>query len=276
MKSKLILFTLALGAMLCGCSRNWGETEYVMFPLNEPFTELEISDGFVFEGYDPNIHRTEDACVVVGQKALGKVKLEVKNGRLYVGFSSGNFNTGKQKPRVILPYSKIESVATLVLRENSVLEGSTMATSLTSLRSITLSDNSKMSGDLFLAWWNEEGTAMVGALNIDVESGSSIDAEILVPDVNITLSDGSRAKIATVYHDVETLNIDVRSGSNLTCVASNISGTISGGSTVTATCCNTLSVNVTEGSTLSYHLGDGCELSTYDCHSSDDSAITQF
>ena len=273
MKTRFILSILAIGALFCSCAQEWGEIEDVAYPINESFTELEVSDGFLVVGYEPDNTPwyQENAIVMVGQKAQSKVKLEVKNGRLYVGFRSGKFITGNDRPKVYLPSTKLKYLTTLVLCEASGID----YINLNRLNSITLRDSSICGTTQIFATWNEDNTAQVGEINVDVKDGSKFYALIRVPDVNIKLSDGSYARFED-YSDIENLHINVNKGSEMKCGAANIFGTISEKSMVTAKCCNMLSVNVTDSSTLKYHVGADCRLSAFDCHGSGGSTIIEY
>ena len=79
---KKVFITIVACTMLCSCTQEWGELETITYPIDQPYTELEVSDAFVVEGYTRDeYNHPGGAIVTVGSKAQSKVKVEVKNGR---------------------------------------------------------------------------------------------------------------------------------------------------------------------------------------------------
>lgn len=268
---KHFLITMAACAMLCGCTQEWGELETVTYPINQPYTELEVSDGFVVEGYERNeYHRPGGAIVTVGEKAQSKVRAEVKNGRLYIGFRSGKFDRGGEAAVVSLPTDELTKLNKLVLREASRTEYANMIL----LRDIVLKDASSCETTIMAPYNSEQ--VLEGQLNIDASDASSFFSQAYISNINITLSGASNVRM--IGRECEELSINVSGASNLDCgdlFSSNVSGYVKDASKTKVKCCSSLSVDVTDASELVYQLiSPNCQLD-YNCHWSGGSTITE-
>ena len=268
---KKILITLTACAMLCSCAQEWGELETITYPIDQPYTELEVSDGFVVESYPRHEDlRPGGAIVTVGEKAQSKVQVEVKNGRVYMGLRSGNFDRCGKGAVVALPEDELVKLNKLVLREASKTEYGNMIL----LRDVVLQDASSCE-TLIMAAYNEDHV-LEGEFNLSASGGSHFFAQMFISNINVTLSGASNATL--LGRECEELTINVSDASNLDCStlrSSNVSGSVKDASKAEVTCCSSLSVDVKNASELIYKLqSDNCHLD-YDCHWSGGSKITE-
>ena len=263
--------TIATCAILCSCTQEWGELETITYPIDQPYTELEVSDAFVVEGYTRNEYsRPGGAIVTVGSKAQSKVKVEVKNGRLYIGLHSGKFDRGGEVARVRLPNDELDKLTKLVLREASKTEYGNMIF----LRDIVLQDASSC-GTTIMAGYNEEHV-LEGEFNLTASGASTFSSQIFISNINVTLSGASSVRLNG--RECEELKINVSDASTLDCStlqSSSVSGSIKNASKADVTCCSSLSVDVADASELVYKLlSPSCQLD-FDCHWSGGSTVTE-
>ena len=236
---KKILTLLAVCAMLCSCNTDWGAMETINYPINGEYTALDISNAFQVS---VSVKETEQAAVVtIGEKAHKYVQLEVKNGTLYIGMKKWNF-VSNEKPTVVLP-----------------------ASSTMDLEELRLSGASSFNGTLF---GDNPSMKVSGASRFDGTIHGNAD------NLEVELSGASYA-ILNGFCDGE-LKIDISGASVLDGTSfpcAEINGEISGASHADVVCCESLKVDISGASELTYStpLGE-CDLKV-DCECSGASSV---
>ncbi len=238
-RSLRVLTLLAVCAMLCSCNTDWGAMETINYPINGEYTALDISNAFQVS---VSVRETEQAAVVtIGEKAHQYVQLEVKNGTLYIGMKKWNF-VSNEKPTVVLP------------------AGSTM-----DLEELRLSGASSFNGTLF---GDNPSMKVSGASRFDGTIHGNAD------NLEVELSGASYA-ILNGFCDGE-LKIDISGASVLDGTSfpcTKINGEISGASHADVVCCESLKVDISGASELTYSTpSDECDLKV-DCECSGASSV---
>ena len=234
---KKILTLLAVCAMLLGCSpTDWGELETINYPINGEYTALDVSNAFQVS---VSVRETEQVAVVtIGEKAHQYVQVEVKNGTLYIGMKKWNF-VSNEKPTVVLPASSLEE--------------------------LRLSGASSFNGTLF---GDNPSMKVSGASRFDGTINGNAD------NMEVELSGASYA-ILNGFCDGE-LKIDISGASVLDGTSfpcAEINGEISGASHADVVCCESLKVDISGASELTYSTpSDECDLKV-DCECSGASSV---
>ncbi len=235
---KKILIMLSLCALLVGCTKDWGTPTTRNYPINGSFTGLEVSGAFQVTVSD----QVTDVVVTVGDLAHERVVVEVKNGKLHIGF----------KPNTMYNGTATAIIPTTVLRD------------------LDLSGASSFTGDLL----GEEvdvdlsgasvfrGQVTANDIDFDLSGASYFTGDIKADRLKFELS-GASSVTASGYCQ-NRMEIDLSGGSQLDAVnldASVIHGSMSGGSHADVTCCTSLNVSLSGGSTLVYGtISDDCHL----------------
>lgn len=221
---KKILSVLALVALLCGCSQqDWGTLETVNYPIDGEWTALDISNAF---NVTTSVTATEPVAVVtIGEKAHQYVQVEVKDGTLYIGIKKWNFVSNEK--------------ATVVLPANS------------ELGKLRVSGASSYHGTLF-----------GDDVSMKLSGASHFDGNMTVDNADVELSGASHATING--YCMEELDVRISGASQLDGVrfpCTKISGEISGASFADVTCCESLEVEVSGASRVTYGTpGEDCPL----------------
>ena len=215
MKKTLIM--LSLCALLVGCTKDWGTPTTRDYPINAIYSGLEVSNAFQVTVSD----QVSDVVVTVGELAHEKVLVEVKNGKLHIGFK---------------PNTMYNGVATAVIPATLLLD-------------LDLSGASSFTGNL-------EGNSV----DIDLSGASIFKGNVSAERADFDLSGASTF---TGSLDVYKLSFDL-SGSSTVTVEGNchtyMEINLSGSSYADVTCCSSLEVGLSGGSTLVYGtVSDDCK-----------------
>ena len=223
---KKIFSVLAVCAMLCSCTTDWGALETVYYPINGTYTKLDISNAFqvTVSGSETATDSVAldainpVASVTVGEKAHQYVQVEVIDGTLYIGMKKWNYSA-PEKGVVVLP-----------------------ANTTLSLNELRASGASSFQGSLL---GDEVSMRLSGA--------SRFDGTMRADNVDLEISGASYAAINGFC--MEELKIDISGASMLDgdrFPCTKISGGISGASRANVICCESLKVNVSGASELTY------------------------
>ena len=91
MKKTLIMISLC--ALLLGCSKDWGSPATKNYPINGPYTRLDVSNAFHVTVSD----EVTNVVVTVGELAHDRVIVKVVNGELQIGFKPNTRYNGTAK-----------------------------------------------------------------------------------------------------------------------------------------------------------------------------------
>lgn len=217
MKQTLIM--LSLCALLVGCTnmKNWGPPETRNYPVNGTFTGLDVSGPFEVMVGDMK----GDVAVTVGERAHDKVIVEVRNGKLYIGFK---------------PHTHYNGTATAVIPQAV-------------LRDLDLSGAAKFSGGL-----NGEDVEM------DLSGASKFEGSVTAAKFSVDLSGASDAYIFGSCETNMKIDLSGASTLEASALNTDaVSGDMSGASKAEVTCCSSLKVDLSGASNLIYGtLSDEC------------------
>ena len=216
---KKTLTMLSLCVLLVGCTnmKNWGPPVTWNYPVNGTFTGLDVSGPFEVMVGDMK----GNVVVTVGEQAHNRVIVEVRNGKLHIGFK---------------PHTQYNGTATAVIPAAV-------------LRDLDLSGAAKFSGGL-----NGENVEM------DLSGASIFEGSVTAAKFSVDLSGASDAYIfgsceTNMKIDLSGASTLEAFGLNTDAV----SGDMSGASKAEVTCCSSLKVDLSGASNLIYGtLSDDC------------------
>ena len=234
---KKIFSVLAVCAMLCSCTSDWGALETVNYPIDGEWTALDISNAFQVT---TSVTATEPVAVVsIGEKAHQYVQVEVKDGTLYIGIKKWNF-VSNEKPTVVIPANP-------------------------ELNKLHASGASSFQGSL-----------LGDEVSMKLSGASRFDGTMRADNVDLEISGASYAAINGFCMEELKIDISGASmldGNSFPCAK--ISGGISGASRANVICCESLKVNVSGASELTYGTpSDECS-PTVDCECTGSSTIVK-
>lgn len=272
---KKIVLLLSVCGMLCCCKpQEWGEVVRVSYPLNEAYSELIVNNAFRVETFVPSESQPYGAIVEAGEKAQSLVRVEVRNGKLYIDLRSGNFGSTK-RPIVYLPVEDIENLNVMELNGASLFAARTGSMSL---KKIVLTGASVYSGDGVIYATNDNDE-LEGEVSLNLSGASEFSGIIYAPSVDAELSGASQCHLGKVSPDFSgdiEMNMRLSGASKMESGAfatTHVRGELSGASSAKVNCCDELSVNLTGASVLRYSvLSDACQLD-FDCHWSEGSRV---
>ena len=247
---KKTLIVLSLCALFCGCKKDWGDPTTRNYPINSGFTGLEVSDAFQVTVSD----QVSDVVVTVGDLAHNKVVVEVKNYKLHIGF----------KPNV-----KYNGVATAVIPATILYE-------------LNLSGASSFTGNLegYIVDIDLSGASIykgnisADRVDFDFSGASTYTGAVDAYKVFVNLSGASNITAEGTCHTFMEISLSGASqlkAANLETPA--VHGNMSGGSYAEVTCCSSLNVELSGGSTLIYEtISEDCH-PVIDCPSSGGSSV---
>ena len=227
---------MSLCALFFGCTKDWGAPTTQNYPINAAYTGLDVSNAFQVTVSD----EVTDVVVTVGDLAQERVIVEVKNGKLHIGFKPNTMYNGTAQ--AIIPAS--------VLRDLD-LSGASSFTGDLSGDDVEID----LSGASFY-----RGNVMAHNLDIDLSGASTCNSNVETDKLDVELSGAASLTIGGYCQN--TMGIGLSGGSRLNAAnlaAPVIHGNISGGSTADVTCCSSLNVELSGGSTLVYGvISDDC------------------
>lgn len=229
MKHTLILFSLCI--LFFGCTKDWGAPTTKNYPINATYSGLDVSNAFQVTMSD----QVTDVVVTVGDLAHENVEVKVIDGKLHIGFKPMTFNNYNGVATAVIPVS--------ILRDLELSGASSFTGDLTGDDvDIDLSGASIYRGNV---------TAK--ELDFDLSGASTYMGNVVTNKLDIDLSGASTITIDGYYQT--TMKIGLSGASRLNAVNLNadaVRGSMSGGSFADVTCCSSLNVELSGGSTLSY------------------------
>lgn len=243
----VLFFCAVFAGMFASCGKYYGEPTTKHYSISGNYTELNISHAF-----DVTVSETAtDAVVTVPEDLHSKLKLEVKNGTLYIGFTR-SIIVSYSECKVVLPVNM--QLEDLELSGASSFRGNLQGTS----SDIEISGASEFYGDV-----------TASDIDFEISGASDYKGTVVCDEVDMNLSGASNATIQGAC--TGTMDIDVSGASNLHAIDFNtdaVTGSLSGSSDADVTVCSRIAVNVSGASDLTYgtsspacHPTFGCTLS---------------
>lgn len=248
---KKVFVLLALCGLLVGCSKYYGEPTTVNIPISGSYSALDVSHAFDVTVSDS----VSDVIVTVGEKAVEKLKVEIKDGTLYIGFRRGVYNVGTAK--AIIPAST--SLEEIDLSGASSFVGNLSGNSL----EVELSGASRYNGSI-------QGTS----LKLDISGASSLSGTADVDAIDLEASGSSDVTLTGSCQgemEIDLSGASMLKASNLETRA--VTGELSGSSDAEVTCCERLEVSLSGASAIYYWILSGCTPAV-DCQCSGSSTAT--
>lgn len=84
---------LSISILFFGCTKDWGNPATRNYPVNAPYTKLDVSNAFEVTVSD----QVTDVVVTVGELAHDRVVVRVVDGELQIGFKPNTNYSGKAK-----------------------------------------------------------------------------------------------------------------------------------------------------------------------------------
>lgn len=248
-----LFFCAAFAGMFASCSYYYGEPTTMDYPIDGSYTRLEVSHAF-----DVSVSETAtQAVVTVPEELHSKLKLEVKNGTLYIGFTR-NLVVSNQKCAVVLPLNP--QLTDLDLSGASTFYGDLKGTS----SDIDLSSAS----DFF-------GNVEAADVNFEISGASTYKGNVNCDLMDIELSGAATATLHGTCTGI--MEIEVSGASDLHAFEFNtetVSGSLSGASDADVTICNRIAVSVSGASDLTYRTSSPDCHPVYNCTTSGGSTVT--
>lgn len=220
---------LSLCALFCGCTKDWGTPTTQNYPINAPYSGLEVSGAFQVTVSD----QVTDVVVTVGDLAHQRVVVEVRNGKLHIGFKSNTMYNGTAT--AVIPVS--------VLRDLDLSGASSFTGDLEGDKvDIDLSGASVYKGDV-----------TAHDIDFDLSGASFCEGNVETDKLSFELSGASSATVSGYCQNM--MEMDLSGASHINAAHLNVSdirGSMSGGSYADVTCCSSLNVSLSGGSTLVY------------------------
>lgn len=230
MKKTLIM--LSLCALLVGCTKDWGTPTTRNYPINGPFTGLEVSDAFQVTMSD----QVTDVVVTVGDVAHKNVEVKVVNGKLHIGF----------KPNTMFYNGTATAVIPASLLYDLNLSGASSFTGNLEGEYVKID----LSGASIFS-----GNVSAGDIDFDLSGASSFTGIVEAEKLEFDLSGASTITVegySNTYMELDLSGATTLNAANLETPM--VFGNMSGGSFADVTCCSSLNVELSGGSTLVYGL----------------------
>lgn len=217
---KNIFIMLSISILFFGCTKDWGNPATRNYPVNAPYTKLDVSNAFEVTVSD----QVTDVVVTVGELAQERVVVRVVDGELHIGFKPNTRYNGK---------------ATAVIPA-------------TMIRDLELSGASSFTGDLQCG----NGYYSDNTVDIELSGASTFRGRIEGQELEIDLSGASEAFIeGFTPTSLTKMDIDLSGASTLKApflYTESVYGEMSGASNADVTVCSALNVELSGASTLTY------------------------
>ena len=248
-----LLFCAAFAGLFASCSKYYGEPTTMNYSINGTYTKLDVSHAFDVTVSD----EVTEAVVTVPEDLHSKLKLKVKDGTLYIGFTS-NWIVTSGECSVILPRN-------LQLKDLELSGASTFHGDLQGLSSdIEISGASEFYGNVLAA-----------DVDFEVSGASKADCMVSADKVDLDLSGASDIVFRGAC--TGTMDIDVSGSSDLHASQFDtdaVTGSLSGSSDADVTVCSRIAVSVSGSSRLTYGAASPACNVTFACTTSGASTIT--
>jgi len=232
MKHILLLISLSLACY--SCTKDFGDAVTKEFPVSGTYSAIEVHNGFSVTLSD----EVTAPVITVGEKAMDRVVVKVKNSVLIIDFKWGTNYSG---------------TASVVLPSNITLN------------EVTLSGGSTFTG----------GELYGAEAELHLSGGSVFTGTADVTELDMVLSGGSVATLSG--SSTNSMDMKLSGGSEVHAyelMTPEVDGEMSGGSIAYVTCCTALEVDLSGGSQLSYGLTDVSCRPVVDCTTSGGSTVS--
>ena len=247
------LICVAMAGIFGSCSKFYGEPTTQNYTINGSYTKLDISHAFDVTVSD----EVTQAVVTVPEELHSKLKLEVRNGTLYIGFTRNLIVSGSQ--------------CTAILPLNP------------QLKDLELSGASSFVGDLQGVTSDVEvsgasdykGSINATKVEFDISGASSAKCTVFCDQAEADVSGSSDLNLTGACTGI--MDIDVSGSSRLNAIPFNtdaITGELSGSSDADVTVCNRIAVSVSGASDLTYGTSSPDCRPEYRCTTSGSSSVT--
>lgn len=252
LRNALLTACAAFAGMMASCTTFYGEPTTEYYSINNNYTKLDVSNAFKV-----TVSATATkAEVTVPEELHGKLKLEVKDGTLYIGFTRWIITS--DKCTVVLPLN--------MQLEDLDLSG---ASSFTGNLQGTSSDIEVSGASTF------EGDVAASKVDLELSGSSSYKGVVNCDEAEVDISGASKATIHGVC--TGTMEIDVSGASDLHAIdfkTDAVTGELSGSSDADVTVCSSIAVNVSGSSELTYGTSSPECHPDFRCTTSGSSSIT--
>ena len=205
---------LSISILFFGCTKDWGNPATRNYPVNAPYTKLDVSNAFEVTVSD----QVTDVVVTVGELAQERVVVRVVDGELQIGF----------KPNTFGFQPNCKAVAVIPANAN--------------LSDLELSGASSFTGDLRGA-----------DVDIELSGASTYRGNVEATELDIDLSGASDAILSGACQtkmEIDLSGASTLKAADLS--AMSVSGEMSGASDADVTVCSALNVELSGASTLTY------------------------
>lgn len=253
MMKKILTLAAAAAFCLASCETYYGDPVTTRHSVDSNYTAVKVEHAF-----DVTVSDTATAATItVPERMVDKVKLQVRNGVLEIGFKKTlSFTIGECS--VILP--KNANVKDLDISGASSYAGDLQGNKC----EVDVSGSSSFHGN-------------IAASEIDFEISGASNARCTVTTDRID-ADVSGASDVTLSGDCTgTMDIEVSGSSDLHAEGlgtSAVTGSVSGSSRVDVTVCDRIAVNASGASTVTYGLSSPECHPTYGCTTSGSSDVS--
>ena len=256
MKKHILIPAVLLAAfagLFASCSKYYGEPTTMNYTIDGSYTKLDVSHAFDVTVSDD----VTEAVVTVPEELHSKLKLKVKDGTLYIGFTSSWIVTSDD--------------CTVVLPRNL------------QLKDLELSGASSFRGNLQGASSDIElsgasdfyGSVLAAEVDFEVSGASKADCMVSADEVDADISGASKVTLQGAC--IGTMDIDVSGASDRNARLFDtdaVVGELSGSSDADVTVCSRIAVAVSGSSRLTYGAASPACSVTFACTTSGSSTIT--
>lgn len=248
-----LLFCAAFAGLFASCSKYYGEPTTEHYSIDGSYTKLDISHAFDVTVSDD----VTDAVVTIPEELHSKLKLKVKDGTLYIGFTSSWITTSADC-KVLLPRNA--QLKDLELSGASSFRGDLQGTT----SDVELSGASEFYGNI-----------AAHSVEFDISGASDANCNVSADVVDAEISGASKVILKGAC--VGTMDIDVSGASDLFASEFDtdvVTGDLSGSSDADVTVCDRIAVEVSGASHLTYGTSSPDCRPAYGCTTSGSSSVT--
>lgn len=231
MRTIFMTMTAVCVMVLCGgCTKDYGEPVTQNFAIGGSYTALDVNHSFEVTVSD----QVTDVVVTVGEKAIDKVIVKVKNGTLTIGFPW---------------YTNYDGVATAVIPATANL----CDLDISGASSFRGDINTSGKSDIDLSGASQfYGNVVASEVDFDLSGASQYNGTVMADEVDLNLSGASTA---TMQGTCSSFDLEISGSSHVYAAgldAQVVEGDLSGSSTADVTCCSKLQVSLSGASRLTY------------------------
>ena len=234
-----LLFCAAFVGLFASCSKYYGEPTTQNYPINGSYTKLDVSHAFDVTVSDA----VTQAIVTVPEDLHSKLKLEVKNGTLYIGFTRSWIVAGSDCTVILPPNAQLKDLE---------LSGASSFTG--NLQGVTSDIELSGASDFY-------GNVTASDVDFEISGASSYNGIVACDEVDVDLSGSSTLTIQGACSGKMEMGVSGASQVKASGFDTDaVTGSLSGSSDADVTVCSLLKVNVSGASDLTYGT------SSSDCH----------